>query len=394
MAGNQKIVVNIPAPNAVRRSGGGLVPLLTISSELKSMLNTKRFSSGKGFIYLLDEKVSAERFMENLQDACGGVRVCASKRNSQSGVWNFQMAFCEYKKNEKWEDLAEFLYIKKYVTGVVVNGIVPDELKEMGYIIEISSEMCKSMETPEFQAEINGIINFIRENPDVVARELDLLCTSETFEKRDSDSPLFANLLAASRVYVAFYRDTHTDKETAAFKAEVEREIRRCVQRAEELAEEYDAADAIKATINRYFSQNRNFGIFDVCEVNGRVLKAVKSGQAILFDEKFYYVCEPLFKKACGSLLTVLSHIQIKKILREEGILVCNRTENTNFTVKKVLVNEKGQSLRERFIKLGKEFLVSPEGLYLEERRSNAVCRSVKRNIIPAALADRRRTGM
>lgn len=82
-----------------------------------------------------------------------------------------------------------------------------------------------------------------------------------------------------------------------------------------------------------------------------------------------------IVQKDGGVLTTVLSHIQIKKILRDEGILVCNQTGNTNFTVKKVLVNKNGQSFRERFIKLKKEFFVSRDGLYLEERKGDEVYR-------------------
>ena len=219
------------------------------------------------------------------------------------------------------------------------------------------------------------MIKFIRENPDVVVRELELFRTSEVFLESDNNSQLLKNLLAAMRIYLSFYRSTHTDKETDTVKAEVECEIRNCVQRAEELEEEYDAVDTIRAVINRYFNENNDFEIFSVEEIDEETLKAVRIGKAVLHDAEYYWVCEPLFKRAGGVLMTVLSHIQIKKILRDEGILVCNQTGNTNFTVKKVLVSKNGQSFRERFIKLRKEFFISRDGLYLEERMGDEVYR-------------------
>lgn len=102
----------------------------------------------------------------------------------------------------------------------------------------------------------------------MVARELDLLRTSEIFQKRDSGSPLFTNLLAALSAYSAFYRSSHSDKETAAVKAEAECEIWKSVQRAEELAEECDSADAIRKVVTHYFGEKDNFEIFGVDEVD------------------------------------------------------------------------------------------------------------------------------
>lgn len=373
MAKNQRYDIDIPPKAAVRMQERRIMELLTISGELNFMFNCKRFCLDKGIILLLEENISSGNFIANFQDACGAVRVNAPKRSCEKTVRNYQLAICEYSKYQKCEELASFLDIKKFVPVVVVQGIVPEELREMAYIIEVSPEMAKFMETPEFRAEVGIMIKFIRENPDVVVRELELLRTSEVFLKDDSNSPLFKNLLAAMCVYLSFYRSTHTDKKTATVKAEMEREIQECARRAEELTEEYDCTDAVKTAINLYFERNRNLEIYDCSEVNEWVLKAVKAGEAVLFDNDFYYMGEALFKSACSSLLTALSLVQIKKNLRDEGFLVCNRTESTNFTVKKVFGDKKGQSFRERVIKLKKEFLVSRDGLYLEERMRDEV---------------------
>lgn len=394
MAGNQKITVVISENRPRDTTDTKFMKLLPISAELNYVFQVKGLALDKGTVLLLGEDVSKARFLANLQDTCGAVKIDVPKKGCENMVRNYQMADCDYHKYVKWENLAAFLSIKKFVPAVIVNGIVPDELKDMAYIIEISAEMSKSMETPEYRTEMDAVIRFIRANPDVVVRELDLLRTSEAFEKRDSDSPLCINLLASLSVYSAFYRSTHTDRETAIVKAKAEREIRRCVQRAEELTEDCDSADAIKVVINQFFSKNDDFEVFGVDEVDKIALEHLRGGKAIVYDQEFYYIPEALFKRACGSLLTVVSHIQIKRALREEGILMCNRTENANFTTKKVLVTRDGQSFRERVLKFRKEFFVSREGLYLEERRSNKECKSEKQEIFPATLAGMRRTGM
>lgn len=56
-------------------------------------------------------------------------------------------------------------------------------------------------------------------------------------------------------------------------------------------------------------------------------------------------------------------------MLLDEDILVCNLTGNTNFTVKKVYTNVNGDTGRGRFVKIRKEFLMSEDGLYLEDRK-------------------------
>lgn len=374
MAGNQKITVNIPERIAVNISGKKLVKLIYMCGELNYVFCAKGYGLDKGIVLVLDEKTSKAGFLKNLQDICGAVMVSVPKRGCENTVRNYQLAVCEYNKYQKWENLNAFLDNKKFVPIIVTYGIVPDVLKDLAYIIEISAETSRSMETPEFREEIDAMIKFVRANPDVVVRELDLLRTSEIFKKRKNDSLLYTNLLAALSAYSAFYRSFHSDKETAAVKAEVECEIQKSVQRAEELAEECDSADAIRKVITYYFGKKDNFDIFGVDEVDEISLGKMRSGKAIIYDHEFYYIPEALFKRACGSLLTSVSHIQIKRTLRDEGFLMCNRTEDTNYTTKKVLVNRDGQSFRERVLKFKKEFFISREGLYLEER-GNTVCK-------------------
>lgn len=297
MAGNQRFDVNISQENTVRMPAGRLIQLLMIVGELNYVFNAKQFGLDKGIVLLLDENISQGRFVANFQDTCGAVRINAPKRNCEKEVWNYQLAVCEYSKYQKWEELASFLDIRKFVPAVVVKGIVPDELRDMAYVIEISPEMAKTMGTPKFRKEIDAMIKFVRENPDVVVRELELFRTSEAFLRSENNSQFFKNLLAAKRVYLSCYRSTHTDKETDRVKAEVECEIRNCVQRAEELEEEYDAVDTIRAVINRYFNENNDFEIFSVEEINEEALKAVQIGKAVLHDTEYYWVCEPLFKR-------------------------------------------------------------------------------------------------
>jgi len=394
MAENQKITVIIPEKTVVNTLDKILIKLLLICGELNYIFHAKRFGLDKGIVLVLDEEVSKARFLKNLQDICGAVMVSAPKKSCENMVWNYQLAVCEYNKYEKWENLKAFLDIKKFVPIIVTNGIVPDVLKDLAHIIEISAETCRYMETLEFRTEIDAMIKFVRANPDVVVRELDLLRTSEIFNKRNNDSPLFSNLLAALSVYSAFYRSSHTDKETAAVKAKAECEIQKSVQRAEELAEECDYADAIRKVINHYFSKKDDFRIFGVDEVDEIAIGQLRSGKAIVYDHEFYYIPEVLLKRACGSLMTTVSHIQIKRTLRDEGILMCNRTEHTNFTIKKVFVNRDGKSFRERVLKFDKEFFISREGLYLEEGRHNKACKLESQKRVPAALARTRKTSM
>lgn len=77
--------------------------------------------------------------------------------------------------------------------------------------------------------------------------------------------------------------------------------------------------------------------------------------EAILVDDKYYYFPEPLFRRACGKLLTSYSMIQIKSALVEAEILDKNNI-HSNFTVKLSVKMETGGE-RIRVMQIKRDFL-------------------------------------
>ena len=347
-----------------------LISLIVINSELNFVFHRKNLGMDRGILLLLNEALSMNEFVHSLLDIVGAVEVKKLKYEVKD-VWNYQLAIHKYRQSDKMEALQDYLDNTKFLPVVLVYGIVPEVLKGYGYIIKISETSVFNMKCSEFVEEINSMREFIRSNPEIIVRELDLVYTSEEDEQEQEHSPLFVSLLAALRVYCAFYRNVHSESDTMIVKAEMLDEIKRCVQLAKEMEEDDDSIDAIRSITLKYFEEDKDYKLTDVGKVDGNTMKAVKNGEVVLYDNEFYYISEPLFRKSCKPLLPVLSFIEIKKMLRDEGVLYCNEIENTNFTIKKVYVNVYGITCRERFLKVDKKFFSSRGGLYLEEWRDN-----------------------
>lgn len=358
MAENQKISIEDER----------LVLLLSILAELNFIFRRKGFGLGKGILLLLDENLSEEMVIRNLVEKVGAVEV-KNVKSLNTNYWNYQLKVHKFSRSDKYDELGQFLDDTKSLTAVVAYGIVPEILKDLVYVFKISEKQNTYISTVEFGELLGLIKKFIRANPDLVVRELDLLKSSEFFISENAHSALFASLAAAANVYCAFFRDSHSETDTVREKEKMRKEVLRIVQEAHECEEKFDLLDAIKKSVSRYFDISHEYVIAHVDHVEGEVIQAVKEARVVLYDVEFYFISDPLFKKACKLILDMVSFIEIKKNLQEEGILYCNKTKYSNFTVKKVFVNAYGETCRGRFLKIEKQFLTSYEGLTLEERR-------------------------
>lgn len=358
MAENQKINIE----------NADCILFLSILAETNFIFRRKGIGLRKSVLLLIDENLSEERVISNLVEKVDAVEVKNIKK-AKIPTWNYQLKVHKFLKNDKLDELQQFLSDEKSLVAVVAYGIVPSILKEFVYIFKISEMDNAHMNTVEFDELVESIKKFIRANPEIVVRELDLLKSSEILMSEDSNSSLFVSLAAAANVYCAFFRDFHSEADTAREKERIKRAVLRIVKEAHECEEEFDLVDATKKAVVSYFDMSTGYIIAHIDHVEGEVIKAVGEARVVLYDQEFYFISEPLFRRACKLILDVVSFIEVKKSLQEEGILHCNQTEHCNFTVKKVFVNAYGETCRGRFLKMEKWFLTSYEGLTLEDRK-------------------------
>lgn len=342
--------------------------LFPILPETNLIFQSKKVALDRGLALLLDEDLSEDRVIQNLTESIGAVEIKNLKKD-KTQVWNYQLKLHKFSPNDKLEDVQQFLYDGKSLAAIVVYGIVPESLKEWVYTFKLSVNQNNYMRSTEFTDTINLIKKFIRDNPALVSRKLDLLKSSEFYLSGEANSSLFVSLAAAVSVYSEYFRESHLEEETAREKERMQDEVKKMVHTAYELEEEFDLLDAVKKAVTWYFDVSTEYTIAHINCVEGKVIKAVEETRVILYNEEFYFVSEPLFRKACKMLLNTVSLIDIKNILWEEDILCCNQIKRCNFTVKKVFVNAYGETCRGRFLKIRKEFLTSDDRLTLEERK-------------------------
>ena len=109
---------------------------------------------------------------------------------------------------------------------------------------------------------------------------------------------------------------------------------------------------------------NEDIFVADIEKINIAIYDALRENSAVLFDEKFYYFPPKLLINICQPLLETASEPELKRRLRDEGIIYCN---SADYTVKKEIVNVYGAKERPRFILVKKEALLSLDNLMLED---------------------------
>lgn len=87
-----------------------------------------------------------------------------------------------------------------------------------------------------------------------------------------------------------------------------------------------------------------------------------------MYNDHYYFLPPHLFMEICEPLLQTASEPEVKRNLKEVGILHCN---SADYSVKKDIVNVFGAKERIRMFWLCKEMLEFPDNLRLEDAFAN-----------------------
>ena len=85
--------------------------------------------------------------------------------------------------------------------------------------------------------------------------------------------------------------------------------------------------------------------VSNVDNVSGHAYEAMKVDKAILYDEEFYYFPERLIKEIAQPLMETMAIGELKKMLKDQGIIVCN---GQGYTIKKRFTTMSGYCGRMR----------------------------------------------
>ncbi len=336
-----------------------LPELLLVCAEIHFISQQIGVGMRKGFQIIADG-VDVEQFGRGLRE--NGCVEFYELKSRETECFNYELGFRVHAKSDRTN---EFLFQKKFLPAIIVNFMPHEELRELTIPLLVKESDQLKLCDSKFQDKMNEIRKFIRSNPEVVVRELQIVKSQRRFDQSDLETAF----RASAAVCLEFFRNTHSVDDVIMERRKMETQIRSYVQESLELYEEVDMLNVIRNTCDQYLSMDANYIIGKIEYVDKVTEKAIKDGDAIIYDEDFYYICNPLFRKACGKLLETVSFIKIKWELKKGEVLVCNRTSENSFTIKKSYLNDRGEECRERFLKLKKHFFVSKDGLSLEERK-------------------------
>lgn len=341
--------------------------LISVMAEIRPLLQNEALDFEQGFVLFAEDSAVCRKIQRFFNEA--GAEQCKTVGRSGWKIPNNRIGFHQYSLYDKEKEIFEFLYSENFTPTVLINGMIPNFLKE-GFNLFIFEHGItqSSLMLHTFQEFCNDI----HENPDLLQRQI-RLCRTSIFFKEDCEKPLYLSLESAAEVFSDFYRESHDESETRQMRWFFHRAIVYHLELAECYAEDLETTDLIKKALENYIDENSWVQIGNVEEIDGELTKAVERDEAILFDKEFYYLPEKILRSACELFRNAVSILSVKKALLDSGFLHCNNAKEGNFTVKKLLTNVYGYSFRPRFLKIRKNFFMSGNSLGLEERREKCI---------------------
>lgn len=276
------------------------------------------------------------------------------------------MLFLEYLDNDS-----------RAVPAIVVPKAIPFCLQNSVNIIPLA-ELNPIKNTPYMQLNVSKFTSYVRKNPEWICSMIKLFSSSSIYETNTSESSLVLAFKLAAYLFSSFFRLSNSEIETNVLLEQLLDLITDFENVMEYYSNDADVLFATRKLFKNFAFENNDILVADVNDIDGAVYEALTRDSAIIYDEKFYFVPEKLFKMACEPLASTISFLNIKRALHEENILARNENEASGFTIKKIIVSSYGIITRIRFLKIRKEFFFSVNEPNIEEKGGVFhVCRNV-----------------
>lgn len=319
-----------------------------------------------GNVLVADNDMQARRFIsEYCAKTCGnGIQINNLKRCS---LHNFQCGFLHFTKGMKEGFLSEFLAEKNFFPTLVVGGVLPECLRIDHYIFRIKREDIEEVCVKDFGTKITNLYSYLTDNVEEICRTFEELDRSEElleYVGRESEKNVFAIFLAIGKIYYKYLLKICPEQVALAFFQDYIWESKKRLKQIEEFAAGDELAGLLSDQIWEYVEKNTQIIVSDVDAINDKVYKALKNDEAILFDDRYYFLTPHLFKEICQPLLQTASEPEVKRQLKDAGILHLN---SADYTVKKDVMNPYGAKERIRMFWVLKDELIFPDNLRLED---------------------------
>ena len=323
------------------------------------LFREKGVGSESGFILVADDDYHARILVSTFVDILCAKLVDINSQN-QKNPRNYEIGIHRFHKYDKESDLIRFLEQTDYFSILIVGGLAPTCLQDHTYIFRF---MLTERDVRNFENLHNKMRKVVVENVEHLLYELDHLNTSALFQMytRESDWRI-RTLVAAGKVWEMILREGNTEEAVERWLNDYCECASDAVNQMDDLEGLYDISETFRSIVVGYVRENEvKFG-------KKGYIHTEYDEEHVMYDEEHYYFPEKLLKKICLPIAQTVSFAQIKKELRDAGVLVCNDCKNQNFTVKIACYDKQNARIvRKRFLKIEKEAVISEEGLTLEE---------------------------
>lgn len=341
--------------------------LVDIMAEIRPLLEDAGLMQPGGLI-VFSKNIGNISEIKRFFRRVGAVQ-CEKLTVSEGAIPNNKIGFHVHQKYDKEEPLLKFLAEGEFTPAVLIHSFIPEHLKESGHLIVLEGEV--DFEDEDIQAG-KSFKEFIHQKPEFLENSIKYFKNSEFYMRHKWDEETDIALEASAKIYGDFYRLEHTEAEAEKLHSCFRNMIGVLLEREERFSGEWDVLDAVKKVVENYLEENQQIEIGSKDAVEGKLAEANQKQQAILWDDEFYYFPEKVFRYACGSLLEMVSFLEIKREMAAQGVLRCNKISDGNYTVKKTIINAYSCEVRQRFIAIRREFFDREGALTLAERRETS----------------------
>lgn len=354
-----------------RESKIGWLPLVSYGrSFLRFLMKEYGYIIDGGDVWVADNDVDARRFVAEYcsKTRGNGVKITNLRRYD---LYNFQCGFLHFRKGIKEEQAITFLENDKFLPVILVGGLLPECLRTNKYIFRLKSEDVAEVCKKEFGVKISRFYSYITDNVKDVCEVLEKIGESAELLEHDGsedEKKTFAIFLAVGKIYCKYLQKNFSEQQADEFLQNYIQETRRELRKIKEFSCGEELEERISDLIWGFLERNPQILLCDAEAIDEQVYEALKSGTAILYNDHYYFLPPHLFMEICEPLLQTASEPEVKRNLKEVGILHCN---SADYSVKKDIVNVFGAKERIRMFWLCKEMLEFPDNLRLEDAFAN-----------------------
>lgn len=270
-------------------------------------------------------------------------------------------------QGQKQSEIKAYLDETDFLPVVIAGGILPPYLRTGRYIFRVHDEDVAALRGAEFSSLMTRFKKYVTKNINVIWPLLRQLPTSTIWQEYQGDMEtrcLYEILIATAEVVKMFVRH-ESDEETAnTVWIEFYRECMRRIEEIPDFAGGEILASEVPDIFTEYLENHPEISVSSTIGLSDVVFAMVLQGEAILYDDEYYYLPEKLFRKVFAPFLETVSIIELKKQFAEGEII---KKTSEDYTAKKQFSTKSGMRERKRMIWFNKKSLLTEDNLALED---------------------------